>query len=188
MKQLGSEEARRRYGPNWEEVVAYIEAIPFGFMLNNAGEPNARDSTVRRVCSLEELEQVVYFDSDAGCPANSRYLRFLLNLDHRCDDLKRVARERGLAQELENAWHDAGTEYADKTESFADWFWKWSGGVFLRCSRNGTVIRFRTMLPISRGPWSWGVVRRRRSFMRCGTGTERVTGPVAGKATGRRGG
>jgi len=125
MEHLGPEEARRRYGPNWEEVVEYIEAIPYGFLLNNGGEPNPRDPTVRRVWSLEELERVVHFDTEDGSPDNSAYLRFLLNTDHQRSVLERLASERGLVQHMDNAVSDAGEKYALEREDFAPWFYKW---------------------------------------------------------------
>jgi len=122
MEQLGSEEARRRYGPNWKEVVEYIEAIPFGFMLNNCGERNPRDSTVRRVRNLEELEQITYFGEDAPTADESPYLRFGLYVYQASEAVTRLARERGLEQELENAWHDAGgTDLPDLPDSFHNW-------------------------------------------------------------------
>lgn len=125
MEQLGPEEAQRRYGPNWQEVVEYIEAIPYGFLLNSAGEPNPRDAAVRRIRSQQELEEVTYFGDDCPDEHTSRYLRYLMNIGLQSCAIERLARERGLAQELKNAWEDAGEQFVDSFQGHPEWFYNW---------------------------------------------------------------
>jgi len=114
-----------RYGPNWQEVLGYIEGVPTGFMLNDLGQPHASEGLVSRVRSWSEMERIVHIDPENGSPENSPYLFFLTRVDKASRAIRELTEHPGIFEQAENAGVDAGTEYADESEDWPDRFYEW---------------------------------------------------------------
>lgn len=163
-------------GPNADEVRRYIESVKDAFGFDRLGEPDERDSDVRRIREWNELSETLGYPLEIAMDGRSffacsddhpdaAFLKFLRLVNRIDTENSRIAEEHGLARAVELAVNAACSRCPFYDEDYfeyvglipEDFDEDWDFTLQAHCAFIATelVVAHLTSIQLFREMWYW---------------------------------